>query len=145
MRRQHDTLMFHHRNAHIPPVHALSWGKNVNQSTVKTPRIPLTLTAIRPTLLASSIPRTEAHVSTEKLNAPFQIGTTSTTSAEPRETRSSASSNENSINTARNRPRILITATGNRMPTNLRNGLGIVPSLTLSFPITVVRIWRIDR
>jgi hypothetical protein len=139
--------MFRVRNANIPLGHANLQGITVNQSTIATSKASHTATIIRRTPWPHS-PLTRAlHAIADNLGVTFQIDRTSIPSTRSRETRfrSSTSANGTHDPTARHRPMALITATSNPMSVELRKCPRAMPSPTLSFPTTVIRIWRIDR
>ncbi len=139
--------MFRLRNANIPLGHANLQGITVNQSTIATSKASRTATIIRRTPWPHS-PLTRAlHAIADNLGVTFQIDRTSISSTKSRETqfRSSINANGTRDPTARHRPTALITATSNPMSLELRKCPRTVPSPTLSFPTTAIRIWRIDR
>lgn len=119
----------------------------MNQSTVTTSQASRPATIIRQTSRSSSLLPKAVHDISDELRVSFQIDRTSMLLTRPRETqiRSSTSANGTPDSTARHRPMTLITATRNHMPVQLRKHTRTVPSPTLSFPTTVIRIWRIDR
>jgi hypothetical protein len=139
--------MFRLRNANIPLGHANLQGITVNQSTIATPKASRTATIIRRTPWPHS-PLTRAlHAIADNLGVTFQIDRTSISSTKSRETQFRSSTNANGTRdpTARRQPTALITATNNPMSVELRKCPRAVPSPTLSFPTTAIRIWRIDR
>jgi hypothetical protein len=145
--RSLSTLTYLVRNANIPSVHANLQGTIVNQSTITTPKASRTATIIRRTPWPRSPLGRALHAIADNLGVAFQIDRTSipsTRSPEPR-FRSSTSANGTHDPTARHRPMALITATSNPISVELRKCPGAMPSPTVSFPTTVIRIWRRDR
>jgi hypothetical protein len=140
-------MMCRLRSANIPLGHANLQGMTVNQSTIATSKASRTATIIRRTPWPQS-PLTRAlHAIADNLGVTFQIDRTSIPSTRSRETqfRSSTSANGTHDPTARHQPMALITATSNPMSVELRKCPRAMRSPTLSFPTTVIRIWRIDR
>ena len=143
----HDTSMFRLRNSNIPHDHANLQGTTVNQSTITTSQASQTATTIRRTSRPFSLVHKAVHVITDELGVTFQIDRTSTLPTRSRETQlcSSISANRTPDSMPRHQSMTLITATRTSMPVELRKCHEAEPSPTLSFPATVIRVWRIDR
>lgn len=134
------TLIYHLPMANLQ-------GMTVNQSTIATSKASHTATIIRRTPWPHS-PLTRAlHAIADNFRVTFQITRTSIPSTRSLETqfRYSTIANGTRDHTVRHRPMALITATSNPMSVELRKCPRVVSSPTLSFPTTVIRIWRIDR
>ena len=103
--------------------------------------------AMGPTLLTHRILKTAVSISSEDRNTASQISTSSKTSTTQHESQShySTSSSPNNDDTSHSNTNMITKATRNFVHGTLQRGLGMVPSLALSFPIAVVRTWRIDR
>ena len=115
----------------------------MNQSTVTTSQTPRPATDIRQTSRSSSLLPKAVHLISDELRVSFQIDRTSMLVTKPRETQTRWSTSVNGTpDSTRHRPMTLITATRNHMPVQLRKHTRTVPSPTLSFPTTVIRIWR---
>ena len=100
-----------------------------------------------PTLLAHRILKTAVSIGSEDRGTALQISTSSKTSTTQHKNRShySTSSTPNNDDTLSSNTNMITKATGNCVHSTLQKGLGMVPLLALSFPIAVVRTWRIDR
>jgi hypothetical protein len=139
-----DTCVCQQRNTNIPPLHAVSWGTTLNQDTVASLKASNASTIIRPAPPERSTLCTAAQMNIEE-PAPSQ--TNRIPGSRHRETRIcfSASVNKNKDDAALDRFGILTKSNGNHASLKMRKSIGIVPSQTIAFPTTVVRIWRIDR
>ena len=118
----------------------------MNQYATKTLRMPHASIAMGPTLLAHRILKTAINIRSGDRNTALQISTSSKKLTTQHENRShySTSFSPNNEDTLRSNTNMITKATRN-VHSTLQKGLGMAPSLALSFPIAVVRTWRIDR